>query len=105
MKLKRNAVVYDYTDDQCTFYHYGRVVRFIDPCTVLWINCNDEIHITRIHKLKVVDYKGRWEYGLDGKRRYWIPMPTLRELKQRASNIHGRNALKTPVDYSGIWEK
>jgi hypothetical protein len=100
---------------------YGRVVRFIDPETVLWI-CNGlHIHLTAVADLEVCDYKGRWEFTGTGDtvvyyrrekgpcrrfgvRKFECPrrfdhMTSLRRLKQRASFYHHENAWKTPLDY------
>lgn len=100
--MRRNDIVYDKTDNAPWIY-YGRIVRLIDSETALWINCNREIHITRLENLVKVDgYKGKWEPRGDFE--YWVPMPTLRRLKQMASMWHERNVWKTTLDYSGIWE-
>lgn len=103
LKLRRNDIVYDRTE-KAPVLIYGRIVRFIDPETVLWINTYDEIHISKISDLEVVSgYKGKWVTR--GEWDYFYPMPTLRKLKQRASNQVGRDAWKTPIDSKSIWNK
>lgn len=102
---------------------YGRIVRRVGDDSFLWICCGLHIHIDRQEDLEVVDYKGRPEFSTDGVIEYFhrgrdgwpdfsrkkfsrptffIPMPTLRELKQSASRYHGRNVWKTPEDYDFI---
>jgi hypothetical protein len=121
--MRRNDVV-TYKVSPCPFHIYGRVVRFVDPETVVWITGDCDIHLTKVSDLDVVEgYKGRWEHGPSGCIRYfhklpdgypdfkrlkyqrpvrWEVMPSLRTLKQRTARVHGRNAWRTPADYSRL---
>lgn len=118
--MRRNDVV-TYKDGNYPFY--GRVVRRVEPGSVLWI-CNGlHIHLSRIADLSVQSYKGKSEYmpGMlisyfnrhpDGTLNFssvkfqrparFIPMPSLRRMKQLASRFHGKDAWKTSLDYEFI---
>jgi hypothetical protein len=116
--MKRNDVVL-YRENGVM---YGRVVRFVDPETVLWICNGRHIHVTKIIDLVVTDYKGvrewtgsedlktyyQWSKGSQpwkgARKKFERParfdhMTSLRKLKQKASFYHHENAWKTPLDY------
>ncbi len=101
---------------------YGRIVRFVDPETVLWICNGRHIYLSAVSDLVVSDYKGTWEWtGCDELKTYyrwgkgdnrWSDalvkyarparfqrMPSLRKLKQKASYYHHENAWRTPLAY------
>ncbi|AUZ94998.1 hypothetical protein FDI40_gp216 [Agrobacterium phage Atu_ph07] len=118
--MKRNDVVY--LKDEKYFSFYGRIVRIIGD-RALWINTKGEVYLTFISRLEKVDYNGKWEYkytspsNLDFMISLWIPMPTLRKLKQRASFHNGkyvkkmkkflvwRGAWNTPLNSNKFYEK
>lgn len=79
-------------------WFYGRVVRMLPDDKVLWICCGKYIHISDKKNLIEDGYKGMSPYS-SGR---WIPMTSLRKLKQIATKYHGRNVWKTPLDYEFI---
>lgn len=112
-KLKRNDIVCEKDVDWVV---YGRVNRVIDAETVEWIDCCKHINISKMSDLTLAnDYKGFWmsvkvfNRDKDGNIIYldgwmddeslicsfmqdrFVRMPTLRKLKQIASNYAGRN--------------
>ncbi|TLX16245.1 hypothetical protein [Rhizobium sp. MHM7A] len=110
-----------YKDGNYPFY--GRVVRQVEPDSVLWICSGLHIHIPRISDLAVQACKGRSEYmpGMsityfnrhpDGTLNFssmkfqrparFLPMPSLRRMRQLASCFHGRDPWKTSLDYQFI---
>ena len=108
--MRRNDVVMLAEPDMYRFY--GRVVKFLDDKTVLWICCGLHLNVSKVSELEVVEYAGKKEIvkvyrrtgGKDGlgypARDYGAPsleierfrrMPSLRKLKQRASRYAGRS--------------
>ena len=118
--MKRNDVVY--LKEEQYFSFYGRIVRIIGD-RALWINTKGEVYLTFISKLEKSTYKGRWDWkylpstGVDYTTQVWTPMPTLRNLKQRASFHNGkynrkmkkflvwRDAWNTPLNSNNFYEK
>lgn len=109
--MKRNDIVRKDADG----WFYGRVVRVLDPETVLWICCGLHIHVTKKEALvvdnayggfierKTVYAKGNHK-GIGGDEHISETsrlrrLPTLRRLKQLASRYHGRNVWRTALDY------
>lgn len=113
--MRRNDVVYRKSDHVSL---YGRVNRFIDADTVEWLCCGRHVNIDKVVDLEVIDYKGRWHHhrcyrrdrdgeiivpvDTDGRELFsdvvpvfetmrFIPMPSLRRLKQLCSKYAGRN--------------
>jgi len=101
----------------------GRIIKRIGSDRVMWLCCGLHFHVTKIDDLEILDYKGRFEFAPDGKVTYYkrrgngrhnyskikferkphfFHMTSLRKLKQRASQHHGRDAWKTPEDYEFI---
>lgn len=101
--IKRNSIVSDERENRGGWTPFGRVVK-IKSGMAFVIFCTRDSAWIPIDKLKVHDYKGRWE------RKYlpsywqkpdkdweeaeehvyyvWFPMPTLRKLKQMASHYN-----------------
>lgn len=118
--MRRNDVV---TFKDGTYAFYGRVVKRVHPDSVMWICTGLHIHISKITDLAVQSYKGTSEYipgmsisyfhrHLDGTLNFssvkfqrparFLPMPTLRRLKQMASRFHGTDAWRTTLTYPFI---
>lgn len=116
--VKRNDVVM--FADERMYRFYGRVIRKVGTDRVLWICCGLHFHLSKIEDLVVDnDYKGYLEYSGHGdvvkyferdgmwntdvvkfeRPKRFIRMTTLRKLKQRATQYHGRNVWRTPLDY------
>lgn len=114
--IKRNTVV-----RLVDGWLYGRVVRVIDTYHVMWICCGRNIHIDHVGDLIADGYSGNMEFSptANGIIPYrsndntikfsraarFVPMTSLRKLKQRCTRYHGRNVWKTPVEYEYIQTK
>lgn len=115
--MRRNDVV-TFKDGSYSFY--GRIVKRVDPDHVMWICSGLHIHVSKDSDLEVQDYKGKNEYMPGMTINYFnrhpngdlnfssikfqrparfIPMTSLRRLKQRASRFHGKDAWNTSMDY------
>lgn len=103
-KLKRNDIVMEKDHKGAPWSPYGRVWRRIDDSRVQVIFCTKDIPVVCDDELvHVTNYKGRWDrYGPyyidpDTKEEWrmekWIPMASLRRLKQMAQI------------YNDVWRK
>lgn len=99
--MRRNDVVYD-NKESSPWRLYGRVWKFLPNGKVKWINCKYEVYESDQADLSIVEYTGKWEWEKQyyhklpnsdyhdyNRIKYvrdpiWIPMPTLRKLKQKA---------------------
>ena len=85
--LRRGDVVIERDGDMITMY--GRVWRRYDENHVVVIDCGKHITLYHEDELALSDYKGRWEWQChpgneDGRKTKWLPMTSLRKLKQIA---------------------
>jgi hypothetical protein len=115
--MRRNDVV-TFKDGNYAFY--GRIVKRVGPDHVMWICSGLHIHVSKVSELEVQAYKGKSEFmpGLsinyfhrhpNGELNFsaikfqrparFIPMTSLRRLKQMAARFHGRDAWNTSTDY------
>ena len=80
-------------------WFYGRVIRIIKDKVngdkAFWVDCGLNFNLTPVSKLEMDGYKGR----IDSDSERFVPMTSLRKLKQRASKYHGKDAWNTPLDY------
>ncbi len=91
--MKRNNVVIHKSKQ--TFY--GRVIRTLPESKVMWLCCGLHFHITHKDDLEISTYNGY----IDHRGRH-VPMTSIRQLKKRARQFHGKYAHKTPLDYEFI---
>lgn len=88
--MKRNDVVYEKEYVGFCSPVFGRINRVIDDEMVEVIYIDMEIRIEHVDDLEVMEnYRGYWRDGYwykDGVERF-IPMPTLRKLKQAIASF------------------
>lgn len=77
---------------------YGRIIRMLPDNKVFWLCSGLHFHITNKEDLELVNYKGYTDL-YTGR---FIPMTSIRTLKKRAKQYHGKYAHKTPLDYIHI---